>query len=202
MITSAKNSLINALRENIFHNALVRKEELNELVELFITRTYPRRKTIVSAGERWDKAFFIHQGIIRLFYTDSEGREFNKGFFSEHDLVWPIAPSARAQDSLFSIAALEDLTVSVCRFAQFYSWLKLRGYWEKFALPYAERFAEDKFRREYEFLLNSAADRYRNFCAEYPRLVERIPDYHLASYLGVTNVTLSRIKKSTDFNVC
>ena len=58
----------------------------------------------------------------------------------------------------------------------------------------AEAFAEEKFLREYEFLIHSPADRYLAFCKDHPALAERLPDYHLASYLGITNVSLSRIK--------
>ena len=128
--------------------------------------------------------------------------EFNKAFFWEDQLVWPVAPSARARDSLFSMAALDNITVSVCNFDTFYSWLTSNGHWERFALPYAESFAEQKFQREYEFLMNSATERFRSFCDEYPGLVNRIPDYHIASYIGITNVSLSRIKSSYDINVC
>ena len=157
---------------------------------------------LVRAGERWKTVFYIHQGILRLFYTDKEGREFNKGFFWEDQFVWPVAPSARNKDSLFTIAALEELVVSACPFPTFHSWLLHHGSWEKFALSYAEAFAEQKFLREYEFLVCSATERFRHFCREYPELVTRILDYHIASYIGVTNVSLSRIKNSAAVNIC
>lgn len=198
---SGRESPIKALHDRILCDIVGDAEELSELADLFVQRRYPRRAMLLTIGEKWENAFFIHHGLVRLFYTDAKGREFNKGFFCEDQLVWPVAPSARKEDSLFSIAALEDLTVSVCRFAAFHSWLRQHGFWEKFALPYAELFAEQKFKREYEFLVDSAAERYKTFCIEYPGLVSRIPDYHLASYLGITNVTLSRIKNSADFNV-
>lgn len=191
------------LKEKIFYNIInVDEKDLIELSDLFVKREYIHNEMLVKAEEKWDKVFFIHKGIIRLFYTSLEGQEYNKGFFWEDQLLWPIAPSARTNDSLFNIAALEPVTVSVCDFSSFYSLLTRHGYWEKFALHYAELFVEDKFRREYEFLINSATERFRHFRTEYADLVGRIPDYHLASYLGVTNVTLSRIKKSIDFNLC
>ncbi len=202
MTDSGKASLVKALEEKIYHDIPANKDELTELADLFIQREFPRKKILVLAGEKWEKVFFIHQGIIRFYYTDTEGREFNKGFFREGQLVWPVAPSARKNNSLFSIAPVEDIKVSVCSFASFYSWLADHGYWEKFALPHVESFAEDKFLREYEFLMNSATKRFQNFCMENPGLAKRIPDYHLASYLGITNVSLSRIKKSADFNLC
>lgn len=194
MSASGKSSLRETLKEKVFQNDPTKKEELTDLSTLFIERRYPRKQILVISGEKWDKVFFVHQGIIRLYYTDNEGKEFNKGFFHEGQLMWPVAPSARKNDSLFCIAALEDIKVSVCKFASFYSWLSRNGYWENFALPYAELFAEEKFLREYEFLVSSAAERYHKFCNEKPELAKRIPDYHLATYLGVTNVSLSRIK--------
>ena len=127
MTDSGKIQLIEALEEKVFHDIPAHKKELTELVGLFTQRAFSRKKNLVLAGEKWDKVFFIHAGIIRLYYTDNEGRE---------------------------------------------------------------------------FLMNSATKRFQNFCMENPDLAERIPDYHLASYLGITNVSLSRIKKSTEFNLC
>lgn len=203
LIEHGKKTLGESLKENIFYNIInIDEKDLIELSDLFIKREYIHNEMLVKAGEKWDKVFFIHKGIIRLFYMNLEGQEYNKGFFGKNQLLWPIAPSARKNDSLFNISTLENVTVSVCDFSCFHSWLTRHGYWEKFALPYAELFVEDKFRRESEFLINSATERFRHFCTEYPDLVRRIPDYHLASYLGITNVTLSRIKKSINFNLC
>lgn len=202
MTDSDNISLSETLEKKIFQNISTQNKERAELAGLFIERRYQRKITLVPAGEKWDKVFFIHRGIIRLYYTDKDGREFNKGFFREGQLVWPAAPSARHQESLFTIATLEECRISVCGFAPFFSWLKRHNYWEKFALPYTESLAEEKFLREYEFLMKPATERFRNFCIENPELAERIPDYHLASYLGITNVSLSRIKKNIDFNLC
>lgn len=199
---AGNESLAEALSHGAFAGLGMNSEELGQITNLFVSRSYPRKAMLLDIGDRWERVFYIHSGLVRLFYTDVEGREFNKGFFREGQMIWPVAPSARTDASLFSIAALEDLTVSICGFSRFHDWLLQRGYWEAFALPYAEAFAERLFRREYEFLLNSASERYRRFCIEYPELVQRIADYHLASYLGITNVTLSRIKNSPPFNLC
>lgn len=196
---SRKEIFMEAMREKVFDNASSSTNELMEFLDLFIERQYPQNKMLVMEGTVWDKVFYIHQGLVRLYYTDNKGREFNKGFFWENQLVWPIAPSARKKESVFSISALEDMVVSVCPFNLFYTWLTHHGYWDRFALQYAEAFAEQKFEREYEFLLNSAAERFRNLCIRHPELVKRISDYHLASYIGISNVSLSRIKKSDGF---
>ncbi len=186
--------MIDELKQSINSDDLISNNAYMELAKLFIKRQFPRKHILVRAGDLWCNVYYIHQGVIRLYYTDRDGREFNKDFFCEGRLVWPVAPAARENDSLFSIAALEDIKLSVCPFDSFYTWLNSHNCWETFALPYAEAFAEDKFIREYEFLMHSATERYRRFSAQKPELTERIPDYHLASYLGMTNVSLSRIK--------
>ena len=196
---SNQGLLTEVLRQNAFSGLGIDNEKLDSIARLFARRRYPRKALLLPLGDKWENVIYIHDGLVRLFYTDPEGKEFNKGFFWENQLIWPVAPSARTNESLFSIGALEELTISICSFTLFQSWLKKEGYWEKFALPYAEAFAERLFKREYEFLLNSATERYERFCIEHPGLVKRIADYHLASYLGITNVTLSRIKNSVDF---
>ncbi len=194
LTTPNKLSLIDTLKEKVFGTVSPPDKELEELVAMFTKRKHSRGQTLVGAGKEWKEIFFIHQGIIRLFYITENGKDFNKGFFHEGELLWPIAPSARKNNSLFNISALENITISTCNFTSFYSWLIEHDYWENFALPYAEAFAEEKILREYEFLTKSATERFQKFCAENPTLAKRIPDYHLATYLGITNVSLSRIK--------
>jgi CRP-like cAMP-binding protein len=67
--------------------------------------------------------------------------------------------------------------------------------WERIGRRNAENLALFKEMREKEFLLDSLETRYRRFLKDYPSLTDRIPQYHIASYLGVTDVALSRIRK-------
>lgn len=178
----------------IFDDKKISDSKIKEYYGLFIKKKYTRNQLLVSEGELWDKVFYIHKGILRLFYIDIKGREFNKGFYWEEQLAWPIAPCAQKYPSLFYIATIEETELQVCPFNVFRTWLLNNGVWEKFALKQIEEFIEHKFGREHQFLVNSATERFEKFCLEYPDLIKRIPDYHLASYLGISNVSLSRIK--------
>ncbi len=80
-------SLSDLLRKNVFDNNHSYNTELKKLVDFFKKENCSRKEPLVLAGERWTHIYFINNGSIRLFYTDIEGREFNKGFFSEGDLV-------------------------------------------------------------------------------------------------------------------
>ena len=192
---TSKQPLMDEFEERVFQHVNIDQEDLLSLLNFVNEKEYPRKTFLLNVGDKWDKLFYIHQGLIRLFYTDIEGREFNKAFFWEGHCIWPVAPRDRNEDILFSIAALEDVTVLECSFPRLYDFLKQCGSWEKFALPFAETLVEQKFLREHDFLLLSATERFEEFSEVHPNIVCRIPDYHLASFLGITNVSLSRIKR-------
>lgn len=183
------------LYTRVFKRLNISPNDLYPLLKYFYKKDYPRKSFILNAGDTWNRLYYIHRGLIRMFYTDLEGREYNKAFFAEGQCIWPVAPKDRNQGALFSIAAIENTTLLECPFEHLYNFLNLAGKWEEFALPFAETLVEQKFQREHDFLLLSAKERFENFSAAFPHLVCRIPDYHFASFLGITNVSLSRIKK-------
>ena len=143
----------------------------------------------------WDKFFLIQKGLIRLFYIDADGNEFNKSFFAENKCIWPVAPRDRRQAVMFNISTIEDSQIVECSFEPVYSLLKQESQWERFALPFAEKLVEQKFHREHDFLLLSATERLKQLHSHQANIVKRLPDYHLASFLGITHISLSRIKK-------
>lgn len=185
------------LKSTIFKHINLSDDDLEVLTTAVYVKVYKRRSDLLRAGERWNKLFFIEQGLVRMFYLDKGGKEFNKAFFAEGQTIWPVAPMDREQGVLFNISAIEETAVLQIPFPILYKTLQKASLWEKFALPFAEKLVEIKFRREHDFLLLSALERLNQITKEAPHIVSRLPDYHLASYLGITNVSLSRIKRLT-----
>lgn len=175
--------------------ATLSREQQEQCRRIFRPRGFAKKQSLLNVGETWGEVYFITHGAVRLFYTSGDGREFNKGFFFERQFAWPIAPVARHDPSRFTIAAMQDTQVLASDFQVFKSMLQRFACWEQFALSQVEWLAEQKVVREAEFLLDPAEQRYLNFMTEYAAYVDRIPDYHIASYLGITHVSLSRIRK-------
>ena len=192
---TSKDLTLDIFCQKVFHHLPLTLDDFAPLLKYISKKDYARKSSLLNAGDLWANLIYIDQGLIRLFYSDLDGRMFNKAFFGEGQCIWPVAPKDRDQGVLFSIAAVEDTCVYLCPFEALYEFLNSRGYWEKFALPFAETLIEQKFQREHDFLLLSAKERFENFSKSQPHLISRIPDYHLASYLGITNVSLSRIKR-------
>jgi len=170
------------------------EEKLQALLDVFHRRIFYKDVVLLNQGDRWNKVYYVERGIVRLFFITPDGREFNKNFFTEGNFIWPATPATRLHPSLFSIATLEMSYIWVADFAPFQKQLMTIQRWEAFALPFAETLADQKISREYEFLMFDAKARYLSLLRQNPQLVRRVPDYHLASYLGMTNVTLSRVK--------
>lgn len=172
----------------------------DSLLAGFSPQKADKEQVLVREAELWRSMVFVDEGLVRLFYSDLEGREFNKGFFREGELVLPMAPSARTEASLFTVATLEASELLVADYWHCRRLLEAAGLWAEFALPFAEGLADEKFRREYEFLVYSPEERYRRFHDQNPWLADRVPDYHLASYLGMTAVSYSRMKRRERLN--
>jgi CRP/FNR family transcriptional regulator, anaerobic regulatory protein len=175
------------------------EKKLQILLNIFHRQEFDKEVVLVNQGDHWNKIYFIERGIVRLFINTPDGQEYNKNFFLEGNFFWPATPETRLRPSLFSIATLETSSIWVGEIVLFQKHLITLKRWETFALSFTEALADQKFNREYEFLILDAEARYMSLLQKYPQLVKRVPDYHLASYLGITNVTLSRIKKRSRF---
>ena len=194
-----RSNLKYALLQCISQPKTLPEERLQALLDVFHRQIFCKDVVLLNQGDRWNKVYFVERGIVRLFFCTPDGREFNKNFFSEGNFIWPATPATRLHPSLFSIATLETSYIWVADFAPFQKQLMTIQRWEAFALPFAETLADQKINREYEFLMFDAKTRYLSLLQQNPQLVRRVPDYHLASYLGMTNVTLSRLKRHCRF---
>jgi len=158
----------------------------------------PRRQlapgaTLLAIGETAHHVWLVEQGLARLYYLSADGRECNKSFHAEGAWVGcgvPPQPVASA----FAIAAMEPLQVVELSYAaltecQRESPLVQTVLNDGLSAVFA-RLAE----REAELLLLDAPARYRAFLAEHAAIAARLPLHHVASYLGITNVALSRIR--------
>ena len=131
-------------------------------------------QVLLGAGQRWERLWLVQQGCLRLYYLDREGRASNKNFFLPGSLLWPITPALREQ----SIHAAEGHP----------PWLHLQQHTLAALL-------QDKMERERQFLQLTATERYQRLCQTHPEWLDVLPLRHLASWLGITDVALSRIRR-------
>lgn len=150
------------------------------------------------AGEVPLSFSFVYQGLFRSYITNEQGQEYNKNFFDEGTFPGTMAALLTSSSSRFTIQALEDSSVININFAAFRQMLKDDHALALFHIHYLEKnwlLAKDA--REIQLVQENADQRYQRFTLNHASICLRIPQYHIASHLGITPTQLSRIRKKS-----
>ena len=149
----------------------------------------------LQAGELPQFGGFVLAGVLREFFITLEGQEFNKSFCLEGEFTGSLFDLIAAEPSTASIEALASTTLLVCRFTNLQALYAQYPDWERVGRLLTENLFMQKARRERELMTLSAEERYLLLMQTHPELEERVSQYHLASYLGISPVSLSRIRR-------
>lgn len=161
---------------------------------IFQPQRLPRGGFFVRAGELPQTLGFVVSGLLRLYYLREDGSEYTKSFCVEHEFVGAYRALLCAEPSRLFIQALEPVTLLVARYQDYQTLSAGHPGWETVNRKLAERLFLKKEQRESALLLDDAQTRYIEFLAEYPGLEHRLKQHQIASYLGITPVSLSRIR--------
>lgn len=161
----------------------------------FAPRKFAAGETMIAAGDRVRELGFLLDGLARYYYVTAEGKEFNKSFGGPGHPISSVSALIGGGPSPFFIEALEPCVAMFVRYEALLELGEADRAWERLMRVLLERLAMKKERREADFLLLSAEQRYLAFLDEYEHFAGRIPNYHIASYLGITEVGLSRIRR-------
>ena len=147
----------------------------------------------VRAGEPSSAVGFVVSGLLRKLYQMQDGREFIKDFSFESCLVTAYSALLTDSPSHLSIQAIEPTILIIIPYREVVGWYSLHPVWQELGRKIAEGLFIEREQREWQLLTSSARERYEIFIAQYPELVPRVPQYDIASYLGISPVSLSRL---------
>lgn len=167
---------------------------IEALISLFREEKLTKKQYLAKRGEYSKKFAFVQSGILRAFYQSNNGTEYNKTFFCENNFVGAYSSLITGEKNLIDIQCITDCHLLVGDYKSFTQLYHTFPALESFARIMAERFFVSKEKREVELATLEAKDRYRIFQLEHAGLEQRIPQYHIASYLGITPTQLSRIR--------
>lgn len=164
---------------------------------LFRERTLEKGEYFIREGQHAREIGFLAEGVIRAFYRNAQGQEYNKHFFTPPCFIGGYASIITGQPNLIQQEALTDARLLVAPAEDFRRLPDSCGDLERAARILAERFFVAKEQREIEIVQLDAEARYRLFRERFPALETSIPQYHIASYLGITPTQLSRIRRKS-----
>lgn len=165
-------------------------------IRFFHLQTLAEGEHWVRAGERCEEFFYISEGLVRIYYVDQEGSEVNEGFYEEGMLLGPISSFVSGLPCPYYIQTIEPATLLVANYHQFHAYALDKPEILNFEITFMHSLFVSNAKRDAKRLICNGEQRYRWFCKEYPHLLKRIPQYHIASFLGMTPVSLSRLRKT------
>jgi CRP-like cAMP-binding protein len=148
----------------------------------------------LKEGQYVNRIAFVEEGALRFFYSHN-GKEINNHFFLENDYAVSYLDFLKGTPSRYYIQALENCVLYTFRLESLQIAYEKSKNWERFGRIIAESAYATATNRFESFLFLSAKERYVKMQTDYPRFIQRIPLYHLASYLGIERESLSRIRK-------
>ena len=153
-----------------------------------------KKEVLLREGQVCRELGFINHGIFRMYYL-ADGKEINTHFSFENDFVVNYHSFLQATPSRYFIQSLEDSKVVTFNLKALQNAYNESKNWERFGRIMAEQSYKMTNNRVEGFMFMDAEERYMQMMKNTPHFLERIPLYHLASYLGIERESLSRLRR-------
>lgn len=195
-----KLSILNPMTTQ-FRNAILGlihadPQELDQLISLCSFKKFHKNEVLSLPGKIPQEVFFIASGILRVIVTDAKGIEHTIHFASENQFVADYSSFLLQQPGIYTLQALEPLEVVVMpRSAIEWGYQSMRE-GDKFGRKVAEFYFIYQDNRVKNNYSRTPKERYELMESIFPKIHQRVPQHMIASYLGITPVHLSRLKKA------
>jgi CRP-like cAMP-binding protein len=172
------------------------EDEQRAIFENIRIDEYKKGKYLLRQGEKSAiKCYFVLMGSVRQFFIDESGKEVTSNFFTEEQAI-PIINEQNHDDlSKYSLMCVEDCILVVGDVDSEKTMFNKYPQLETMIRKMMEINLGEIQEQIGEFINSSPEERYESILRERPQLVDRVPQHQLASYLGITPESLSRIKK-------
>jgi CRP-like cAMP-binding protein len=171
------------------------KSSKNKFLELLTLDTYEKGHVIAELGEVPTNFFVLKSGIVRSYITNDKGKEFIRTFFIPVSSTGSFSALILEKPSRLTYDCLTDCEIYTGSFKAFKKLVAENLDVSKMYNAVLERIFIRMEKRIFELSVLDATKRYLNLKKEIPDIDNLIPQYHIAAYLNITPVQLSRIRK-------
>jgi len=187
----------------ISENIGVSQEEWKQLERTLKTKTYKKGEMISFKDDIWTSAMYINSGMVRSYIINDHGKDFTRQFYfnskesrTANLFVIDLSSFTTQLPSNRSFEVLIDSEVVIFSRKNLYSLYEKSKKWEFVGRKMAEFAYIDMDLFYYNLLTKTPTEQYINLQKTMSGLLKDVPQYHIASYLGITPVSLSRINKT------
>ena len=181
--------------KNISRYIQLTKEETEYFTSLLKEKKLRRKQYLLQEGDICRHENFVVQGCLRTYHIDSKGQEHIVQFAVEDWWIGDMYSSLTGEPAEYNIDAIEDTEALLLTNESHEKLLHEAPVFERFfRLLMQNRFIAMQ-RRLRGNIVDTAEEKYKNFIRLYPNIAQRVPQHNIASYLGITPESLSRIRK-------
>lgn len=181
---------------NSFGN--VSDDMLIELKKISIYRKIESNQQIVKLNEVPTKLYILLSGVIRCYLSSESGKDYNKSFYLPISFLGSLTALIKSKPSLFVFETLSACEVYEVDYKKFMDLCKENSGINTLYSKVLEAVYMKYENRLMDLIALDAKGRYLELRKQVPMVETLIPQYHIASYLGITPVQLSRIRKKLD----
>jgi CRP-like cAMP-binding protein len=189
----------NTLVEMMSNFIDLNNEEKQGIIEAFPIKTYVKGTDLLKEGQIAKDAFLVIKGCIRK-YSIEDGEEKTTGFYTEFQSAINFDSMANNRPSKYYFTLTEDGVVAIINSEKETALYKKFPRFGEVCRVEMEKMLGESQEDLSTFINTTPKERYLNILKERPDLINRVPQYQLASYLGIKPETLSRIRKKISIN--
>lgn len=182
----------NILLDFISKYVSLTEDEQNAIMSLDIFRSVKKGTTLLEEGQKSKDSYFVLKGCIRTYYV-RDGEEKTTAFYTEMDVLTPPCVISKTPSEYY-VSCIEDTILTVSNSDME---VEVNGKFPKFEIMCRLLSEELLAKKQIDFdafKTSSPEQRYLNLLQLRPDLIQRVPQHQLASYLGITPQSLSRLR--------
>ncbi len=184
-------------KQQLLKLGALRDASWQEFKKILHKKSFSKGAVILEAGKTPKNLYFILEGAIIIYYESNNGTVYTKNILFENEFPAATAALIQNKPSHLTIEAVEDATLIAFNYKKFKNLVRFNSDINNIYINYIEKYWIVRKEKIQLSLATEQADvRYKELLELYPAIEQRIPLYHLASYLGITPTQLSRIRKN------
>ena len=179
----------------VFQPDISKPKELKTVLDSFTLQDYAKGTLLLKEGQLASKYYFVESGFLRAYAIDTNGSDITTGFYSSGQIVWEVASLFLQTPTKENLEVLEDTKlweISLTTFQKLFN--SISDFRDAGRTRLVQNHVQLK-QRSLAMITDSAESRYLQLMAAHPEILLNAPLKHIATYLGITDSSLSRIRK-------
>lgn len=187
--------MINNLYKKIYNHPAIQKQDLDDIAKAHEQIDFEKSHVFLESGKMANEYYLIESGLVRAWLYNYNGDEITTEFYGAGELLIEVSSLFQripAKENIVALTSGTALRIDFDKFQELYHKIPAFNEWGR-AWMSNQLFMSKQ--RNIDMLSRSAADRYLAILENKPQIIKEAPLKHIASYLGITDSSLSRIRK-------